>query len=275
MCNRWQMFLSSVLTADGHVRTEWIVTLLLALRGDTSKTWKSKSLYDWQSVSMSWYRVPLWDLQPDIISCWNVAAWNLRSCFCGAPSLTRGRVCNGPSRSEPVTIFYCLIWDFPNLEGQFPAFISPRNRVAQLYPRALSLVKPETQQSLYAASVRSSARARTHAHQDYTAPQHRKPHSVLIYVCHNSSSHLAIPPQMYCSLCSNGQSSTRPFGNMFSWEVVIVLRLGNAAPNSNQQFANVGLWCVFLAPVGRIALCQGRICSRGVPGPWDCGGPYQ
>jgi hypothetical protein len=25
----------------------------------------------------------------------------------------------------------------PNLEGQVPVFISPRNRVAQLYPRAL------------------------------------------------------------------------------------------------------------------------------------------
>jgi hypothetical protein len=30
-----------------------------------------------------------------------------------------------------------LIWDSPNLEGQVPVFIFPRNRVAQLYPRAL------------------------------------------------------------------------------------------------------------------------------------------
>jgi hypothetical protein len=43
---------------------------------------------------MSWYRAPLWDLRPDITSCRNVAVWNLRSCFCGAPSLKRGRVCN-------------------------------------------------------------------------------------------------------------------------------------------------------------------------------------
>jgi hypothetical protein len=54
---------------------------------------KSKLLYDWQSVCMYWYRVPLWDLRPDIISCRNVV-WNLRSCIYGAPSLTRGRVCN-------------------------------------------------------------------------------------------------------------------------------------------------------------------------------------
>jgi hypothetical protein len=29
------------------------------------------------------------------------------------------------------------IRDYPNLEGQVPVFISPRNRVAQLYPQAL------------------------------------------------------------------------------------------------------------------------------------------
>jgi hypothetical protein len=42
----------------------------------------------------------------------------------------------GSSRAEPLTILYCLIWDLPNLEGQVPVFISPRNRVAQFYPRA-------------------------------------------------------------------------------------------------------------------------------------------
>jgi hypothetical protein len=37
-----------------------------------------------------------------------------------------------------MNIFYCVyFWDSPNLEGQVPVFISPRNRVAQLYPRAL------------------------------------------------------------------------------------------------------------------------------------------
>jgi hypothetical protein len=54
----------------------------------------SKLLYDWQSVSMSWHRAPLWDLRPDITSCRNVTVWNLRSCFSGAPSLTRGRICS-------------------------------------------------------------------------------------------------------------------------------------------------------------------------------------
>jgi hypothetical protein len=36
-----------------------------------------------------------------------------------------------------MSIVYCLyFWDSPNLEGKVPVFISPRNRVAQLYPRA-------------------------------------------------------------------------------------------------------------------------------------------
>jgi hypothetical protein len=43
----------------------------------------------------------------------------------------------GRSPAELTAIFYCLIWDSPNLEGQVPVFISPRNRVAQLYPWAL------------------------------------------------------------------------------------------------------------------------------------------
>jgi hypothetical protein len=47
---------------------------------------------------------------------------------------------SGPSRAEPVTILYCLIWDCPNLEGQVPLFISPRNRVAQLHPRELDSI---------------------------------------------------------------------------------------------------------------------------------------
>jgi hypothetical protein len=76
----------------------------------------------------------------------------LRLCYYVASSLTRGRVCNlllncfwalpeqsllSRSPAELTAIFYCLIWDSPNLEGQVPVFISPINRVAQLYPRAL------------------------------------------------------------------------------------------------------------------------------------------
>jgi hypothetical protein len=40
------------------------------------------------------------------------------------------------SRSSPAeltSIFCCLTWDFPNLEGQVPVFISPRNKMAEIY----------------------------------------------------------------------------------------------------------------------------------------------
>jgi hypothetical protein len=42
---------------------------------------------------------------------------------------------SGPSSAELATIFYCLIWDSSNLEGQVPLPIFPRNKVAQLYVR--------------------------------------------------------------------------------------------------------------------------------------------
>jgi hypothetical protein len=94
---------------------------------------------------------PIWDPRP-IFFFLEIFFRQLRVCYFVAPSLTRGRVCNllyncfwalpeqshsGPSPGELTTIFYCLIWDPSNLEGQVPVFISPRNRVAQLYPRAL------------------------------------------------------------------------------------------------------------------------------------------
>jgi hypothetical protein len=81
----------------------------------------------------------------------------LRSSCCGAPCLTRGRVCNllvqfaVTHRSKSLrtkTIFCCLISDSPNLDGQVPVFMSLRNRVVKLYPRALdSLSSPLTSRS--------------------------------------------------------------------------------------------------------------------------------
>jgi hypothetical protein len=56
---------------------------------------KLKSRYNWRSVS-HYVKVssPLWDLWPDITFCPKVVFWNLLFCLCGAPSLTRGRVCH-------------------------------------------------------------------------------------------------------------------------------------------------------------------------------------
>jgi hypothetical protein len=65
----------------------------------------------------------------------------------------------GPSPAGLMTIFYCLRFETPpNLEGQVPVFISPRNRVAQLYPQALGfcvgcLILPK---SRYIASTPSA-----------------------------------------------------------------------------------------------------------------------
>jgi hypothetical protein len=75
--------------------------------------------------------------------------WQLRISWYGAPSMTRGWICNllvrlllglvravtlGTKTHRTQTTFYCLIWDSCNLEGQVPVFIYPRKRVAQLYP---------------------------------------------------------------------------------------------------------------------------------------------
>jgi hypothetical protein len=58
-----------------------------------------------------------------------------------------------------MTIFYFQNRDAPNLERQVPVFISPRNRMAQLYPQALG--------SLFVASYDSQGYGggiRTHLH---------------------------------------------------------------------------------------------------------------
>jgi hypothetical protein len=92
----------------------------------------------------------------------------------GALSVERGRVCHlqfllvlisaiilgSESRGTHDYILLSQIWDCPNLEGQVPVFISPRNRVAQLYPQALG--------SLFVASYYSQGygggiRTRLHA----------------------------------------------------------------------------------------------------------------
>jgi hypothetical protein len=73
-------------------------------------------------------------------------------CWCGTLSLTRELVCCllqllliltsavilwSKSRWTHDHILLSQIRDPSNLEGQVPVFISPRNRVAQLYPQAL------------------------------------------------------------------------------------------------------------------------------------------
>jgi hypothetical protein len=78
----------------------------------------------------------------------------LRGCWCGALSLTSERVCRlqlllvlasavilgSESRGTRDHILLSQIRDSPNLEGHVPVFISPRNRVAQLYPQAMGSI---------------------------------------------------------------------------------------------------------------------------------------
>jgi hypothetical protein len=85
---------------------------------------KSKSHCDWRSDSQYvLVSSPIWNSWPDIF----ITVWQLRSCFCGAPPLTRGRVCllymllalasavflGSESLGTRDHILLSQIWDFP------------------------------------------------------------------------------------------------------------------------------------------------------------------
>jgi hypothetical protein len=78
---------------EGLKKTSWIIAAPPSPHPpiQVSPPRKSKLLHDSRSVSMSWCRAQFgtWDqiLLP-------AAVWKLRSCLCGAPSLTRRRVCS-------------------------------------------------------------------------------------------------------------------------------------------------------------------------------------
>jgi hypothetical protein len=110
---------------------------------------KLKLIYDRQSVGQS-FLVPGSHLES--ISRFLLSLWRLRVSWYGhSPWRQDGSVIylynwfwalseqslSGRSPAELTAIFYCLIWDSSNLEGQVLVFISPRNRLAQLYHRAL------------------------------------------------------------------------------------------------------------------------------------------
>jgi hypothetical protein len=61
---------------------------LLRLAGQSQSPSQSHIATDGQSISKSWYRGPS-GAHVQIF----ITLWRLPSCFCGAPSLTRGRVC--------------------------------------------------------------------------------------------------------------------------------------------------------------------------------------
>jgi hypothetical protein len=99
-----------------------------------------------QSASLSWCQAPIWGPTSDFYFCQAVAGlliWVTLSdkrqvChlqfLVAIPSAV---VLMSESCGIHDHILLSHIGDSPNLEGQVTTFISPRNRVAQLYPQAL------------------------------------------------------------------------------------------------------------------------------------------
>jgi hypothetical protein len=120
-------------------------------------TGKSNQLSSSESESESEFKT---GRLPPMSSSWRQARWDSRTVFFQlyiyrspyvTSSLTRGCVyrlqlllvlasaviLRSESRGTQDQILLSQIRDSPNLEGQVPVFMSPRNRVARLYPQAL------------------------------------------------------------------------------------------------------------------------------------------
>jgi hypothetical protein len=109
----------------------------------------------------------------------------LRGYRCWAPSLARGRICRlklllaftsavipgSESRGTHDHILLSQIRDSPNLEGQVPIFISPRNRVAQLYPQVLGTLYVA---SYYSQGCGGGIRTRLHRGKHYLGTDQQK-----------------------------------------------------------------------------------------------------
>jgi hypothetical protein len=140
-------------------RVELISIQLVSIHGNYRVSihkllsWSWSWIYDWQTIRpiCLGVRHPS-GIRDQFFFLLEISFRQLQVWYFVAPSLMRGWVCNllyncfwalpelsplGRSPAELMAIFYCLIWDSPNQQGQVPVFISPRNRVAQLYPRAL------------------------------------------------------------------------------------------------------------------------------------------
>jgi hypothetical protein len=111
---------------------------------------KSKLCYDWRSVDQSvlvsgTHLGPATNASPSLFS-YLLDSYGLvadgrpfwRKVECVVFSLCSASPAQSFSGLSPTGLtgtFHCLhFWDSPNLEGQVPVFISPKNKGAQLYP---------------------------------------------------------------------------------------------------------------------------------------------
>jgi hypothetical protein len=155
----------TVSTRALHWSLPWARSLISII---ASKS-KSEFCYDRRSVGQS-VLVSGPHLGPVTVS-------RLQVYWRGALSLTRGRVCrlqlllgfasaviHGSESRGLITIFYCLRFEtLPNLEGQAPVFISPKNKLVRFCPQALGF--------LFVASYDSRGYGggfRTHLHMGIT-----------------------------------------------------------------------------------------------------------
>jgi hypothetical protein len=87
----------------------------------------------------------------------------LYNCFWALPE----QWLSNPNPAKFTIILYHLICDSPNLKGQFPVFICPRNREAQLCPRALpSLFVASYDSQGYGAGILTRLKSKSHVTTD-------------------------------------------------------------------------------------------------------------
>jgi hypothetical protein len=125
----------------GCIRPASICDMLTLSKVKVKVIWRSKASLGVKHPSGTYYHI-----------CTSVR--QLRVCWCGAPYLTRERVCRlqlllvlastiilgSGSRVTRDYILLSQIRDFPNLEGQVPVFRSPRHRLRQFYLQALGSI---------------------------------------------------------------------------------------------------------------------------------------
>jgi hypothetical protein len=118
---------------------------------------------DGQSASLSWCQATI-RAHDQFFFLLEIFFRQLRVCYFVAPSLTRGRACNSLfllilTSAVPRAYFIVPILQTPQPQGQVPVFISTRNRVAQIYHRALGSlsVSSSSSSSRYIATDGQSA----------------------------------------------------------------------------------------------------------------------